>query len=149
MDMEKTQLPSTLLQILAPYPEELFLKDDWLRTVKHLPGWKGKFTGLLSWSRLNEILGQHRLEPPQWRLAKDGKIVPSESYVKYSVSRRRNYSRVPRLLPTVITEHLYQGATLVLDAVDELHEPLTRLAESLEQLFHVRIQMNLYAGWKS
>jgi Cupin superfamily protein len=147
--MEKKQLPSTLPQILAPYPVEQFLKEDWLRTVKHLPGWKGKFTGLLGWSRLNEILGQHRLEPPRFRLALDGKIIPSESYVKYSVSRRRNYSHAPRLLPTAITEHLYQGATLVLDSVDELHEPLTRLAESLEQLFHVRVQINLYAGWKS
>lgn len=149
MDMEKTQLPSTLPQILAPYPVEQFLKEDWCRTVKYLPGWKGKFTELLTWSRLNEILGQHRLEPPRLRLAMDGKIVPSDSYVKYSASRRRNNSRIPRLLPTAITECLYQGATLVLDAVDELHEPLTRLAESLERLFHVRIQMNLYAGWKS
>jgi ribosomal protein L16 Arg81 hydroxylase len=149
MDMEKTQLPSTLPQILAPYAVEQFLKEDWLRSVKHLPGWKGKFTGLLSWSRLNEILGQHRLEPPRLRLAIDGKIIPSDTYVRYSVSRRRNSSRVPHLLSTAITERLYQGATLVLDAVDELHEPLTRLAESLEQLFRVRIQMNLYAGWKT
>ena len=149
MNMEKTGLPSTLPQILAPYPVERFLKEDWLKTVKHLPGWKGKFSGLLMWSRLNEILGQHRLEPPRLRLAMDGKMVPPESYVKYSASRKRNYARIPRLLPTAITEHLYQGATLVLDAVDELHEPLTRLAESLEHVFRVRIQMNLYAGWKS
>jgi cupin superfamily protein len=145
--MEKTQLPSTLSELLSPYTVEKFLKDDWCKSVKHLPGWKGKFTGLLKWRRFNEILGQHRLEPPRFRLAMNGKIIPSEGYVKYTVNRR-NY-RIPHLLPTVITDHLYQGATLILDRVDELHKPLTRLAESLELTFRVPIQINLYAGWKS
>jgi Cupin superfamily protein len=149
MSIEKTQLPYTLPEILSPYAVDKFLKDDWCRSVKHLPGWKGKFTGLLTWPRLNEILRHHRLEPPRLRLAMNGKIIPSEGYVKYTVSRRQNYSRVAHLLPTVITEHLYQGATLVLDGVDELHKPLTQLAESLEWSFRVPIQINLYAGWKS
>jgi cupin superfamily protein len=145
--MEKTQLPFTLSDLLSPYTEDKFLKDDWCKSVKHLPGWKGKFTGLLKWQRLNAILGQHRLEPPRLRLAMNGKIMPSEGYVKYTVNRRNN--RLPHLLPAVITEHLYQGATLVLDRVDELHRPLTRLAESLEWTLRAPIQINLYAGWKS
>jgi hypothetical protein len=149
MSTEKTQLPSTLPEILSPYAVEEFLKDDWCRSVKHLPGWKGKFTELLTWQRLNEILGQHRLEPPRLRLALNGKIIPADGYVKYTVSRRQNYSRIPHLLPNVITEHLYQGATLVLDGIDELHQPLTQLAEALEWTFRAPIQMNLYAGWKS
>jgi hypothetical protein len=149
MSKEKTQLPATLPEILAPYPVEKFLKEDWCKSFRHIPGWKGKFTGLLPWPRLNEILRQHRLEPPRLRLALDGKILPAEAYVRYSVSRRQNYSRVPHLLPAVITEQLYQGATLVFDEIDELHEPLTQLAESFERLFHVHIQMNVYAGWKT
>jgi ribosomal protein L16 Arg81 hydroxylase len=44
---------------------------------------------------------------------------------------------------------LSQGASLVLDAVDELHEPLTELAEGLELFFHERIQINSYAGWRT
>jgi len=35
----------------------------------------------------------------------------------------------------------------VLDAVDELHEPLEELAADLERLFRERIQINSYAGW--
>jgi hypothetical protein len=37
----------------------------------------------------------------------------------------------------------------VLDAVDELCEPVTLLAENLEREFHVRIQVNAYAGWRT
>jgi len=49
---------------------------------------------------------------------------------------------------TALVEELRRGATLIIDAVDAFHEPLTALAENLERLFHVRIQVNAYAGWR-
>ncbi|HKX33260.1 MAG TPA: cupin domain-containing protein [Blastocatellia bacterium] len=140
--------PATLADVLAPYAPEDFLKNDWCRSFRHLPGWQGKFSELFGWSNLNEILRQHRLEPPRLRLAFEGKPVPPETFVKYQRGKRHQASRIPRLLPVPLTEQLYRGATLVLDAVDELHDPLTRLAESLERIFHVHIQMNAYAGCK-
>jgi ribosomal protein L16 Arg81 hydroxylase len=139
----------SLSDLLAPYTIERFFKDDWCRSFQYIPGWRGKFSELFDWSHLNQILTQHRLEPPRLRLAFEGKAVPPDTYIKYQSSRRRNSSRIPRLLPAQLTEQLYRGATLVLDAVDELHRPLTDLAESLERLFHVRIQMNIYAGCKT
>lgn len=145
---ERNELPASLSDVLAPYPVDQFFQDNWCKSFKHIPGWKGKFTELLTWARLNEILRQHRLEPPRLRLALDGKMIPPENFIKYLRGKRRQFSPIPSLLPTQLTEHLYQGATLVLDAVDELHEPLTQLAESLERLFQVHIQMNIYAGWK-
>jgi hypothetical protein len=53
------------------------------------------------------------------------------------------------LLAAEFQRHLRDGATLVLDAVDELHEPITALAESLEGVFRQRIQVNAYAGWRT
>ena len=142
-------VPSSLSDLLTPYSTEQFLQEDWGRSFQHIPGWKGKFSELFHWSHLNQILNQHRLEPPRLRLALEGKAVPSDTYIKYQSSRRRHSSPIQRLLPTQLTEHLHKGATLVLDAVDELHEPLTQLAQSLERLFHARIQMNVYAGCKT
>ncbi|MCA1630198.1 MAG: cupin domain-containing protein, partial [Acidobacteria bacterium] len=48
-----------------------------------------------------------------------------------------------------LNSQLRDGATLVLDAVEELHAPLTALAESLELAFRERVQINLYAGWRT
>src|SRR5262245_51680791 len=127
------RVPASLSDLLAPYTTEKFLKDDWCRSFRYIPGWKGKFSELFNWTHLNQILNQHRLEPPRLRLALEGKAIPPDTYIKYQRSRRRHSSPIPRVLSTQLTEHLHQGATLVLDAADELHEPLTQLAESLER----------------
>jgi ribosomal protein L16 Arg81 hydroxylase len=63
---------------------------------------------------------------------------------------RRNTSRaIPRLKSAELTRELREGATLVLDNVDELYRPIRRVAESLERIFRVRIQVNSYSGWRS
>jgi ribosomal protein L16 Arg81 hydroxylase len=97
---------------------------------------------------LNEILKRHRLEPPRLRLTRDGKSVASSTYLRHILSGRRSVP-IPRLLPVELTAELRRGATLVLDAVDELYEPLEELAEGLERSFHEHIQINAYAGWRT
>ena len=39
------------------------------------------------------------------------------------------------------------GASLVLDAVDEPHPPVSRAATELEQWLRTGVQANLYASW--
>ena len=104
---------------------------------------------MLPWSALNGILEQHRLEPPRLRLTREGKAVPPESFISYQANRRKSGQPIPRLNATALTRELRDGATLVLDAVDELHAPVTRVAESLERVFRVRVQVNAYAGWRT
>jgi hypothetical protein len=48
-----------------------------------------------------------------------------------------------------VTDHLRRGATLSFNGIDELHEPLTRLAESFEGFFQASTKINLYAGWRA
>ena len=48
-----------------------------------------------------------------------------------------------------MTDHLRRGATLSFDAIDELHEPLTRLAESFEAFFRGGTKINIYAAWRA
>jgi hypothetical protein len=79
------------------------------------------------------------------RLAKEGSSVPPERYTK-EVPLRRGGHR-PELLPAAFVGELEAGATIVLDAVDELHTPLTALAKSLEYSLHERVQINAYVGW--
>ncbi|HYP00028.1 MAG TPA: cupin domain-containing protein, partial [Pyrinomonadaceae bacterium] len=68
------------------------------------------------------------------------------SYLRHT-SGARTRQPIPRLQPVKFNSQLRAGATLVLDAVDELHEPLEELAAQLEYFFRERIQINSYAGW--
>ena len=139
--------PKDLAEILAPTCSEAFLHSTFGRTYLLVPGETGKFTGLLPWDALNRILRQHRLESPRLRLFLEGKQVPVDSYQSFVRSERRRGVQTPRVRGRDFLGKLREGATLILDAVDELYEPLTSLVESLERTFSERIQVNAYAGW--
>ena len=138
---------NTLEKLLEPCLPDEFLQTTWGKTYRHIVGRRGKFAHLLPWNRLNEILAEHRLDFPRLRLARSGKSLSASSYLRYARSPRQR-SSIPKLLSTELTKQLREGATLVLDAVDELHAPLGELADALEFFFHEHIQINAYAGWQ-
>jgi hypothetical protein len=141
--------PGDLAGILAPLDAESFLTSEYGEKFRFVPGVPDKFSALLPWSVLNSILETHRLEPPRLRLTREGKPVPQERYLSRQSNRRASGQPIPRLDATALTNELRDGATLVLDAVDELHRPIRTLAGSLERLFRVRVQVNAYAGWRT
>jgi Cupin superfamily protein len=142
---EQPRTPRNLAELLAPDNQDQFLGQFWSTAFRLIPGVRGKYSGLLPWGALNRILEEHRLEPPRLRLMREGRPVPANSFIRYS---KGNRARIPHLLSAELASELRCGATLVLDAVDELFEPLTKLAENLERVFHVRVQVNAYAGWR-
>jgi Cupin superfamily protein len=143
-----SKVPRDLAGLLAPLETRTFLDTCWGRTFQHIPGTPGKFAALLPWATLNSILEQHRLEPPRLRLTREGQAVPASSFLSYRTARKSGQT-IPALSPAELTRELREGATLVLDAVDELYPPITDLAEALEKLFCVRVQVNAYAGWRT
>ncbi|MFE3205772.1 JmjC domain-containing protein [Embleya sp. NPDC059237] len=62
------------------------------------------------------------------------------------MTSRRNVV-VHRLQPAHLHERLAAGATLVLDAVGELHHPLGEFAQDLERFVRTGVQINAYASW--
>lgn len=136
----------SLAQILEPCAPEDFLANSWGKNFRHVRGAAGKFAHLLPWERLNEILRRHRLDFPRLRLMQDGKRVPANTYLSHTTSASYKTS-IPHLKPAGFIENLRAGATLVLDAVDELYGPLEELASGLELFFREHVQINCYAGW--
>ncbi|MBC8166229.1 MAG: cupin [Bryobacteraceae bacterium] len=128
---------------------EEFLRSVRGKTYRHYPGTPGSLSDVFSWTALNDILRLHRLDSPRLRLAKEGRILPPEVFLKYDVNRRDPYKRIPKLQTALLHRALRNGATLILDAVDELHAPVADLMEDLETVFRVRPQVNLYAGWRT
>src|SRR5215469_4907483 len=91
---------SVLDEVLSPVSSEEFLGRYWGQSFVHVPGRPGKFSQLLPWSQLNEILKHHRLRPGRLRLFQDTKEVPQSSYFDMRDHRE------PRLKGTEMTSLL-------------------------------------------
>jgi hypothetical protein len=109
-------------------------------------GTHGRFRSLFDWARLNDILSHHRLEPPRLRLSFDGRFPDPGSYIEYSQNGQGG--RRPRIREEALRDRLEAGATLILDAVDELDENVGDLAACLERVFRSPVKVNAYASWK-
>lgn len=86
---------------------------------------------LLSWRALNTILATQRLDPPRLWLSRDGITLRQEEYSTTVVGRRNVVWH--RLATGELHRCLVEGATLVVDAIDEIHPPIGELAASLER----------------
>lgn len=112
---------------------------------------------MLSWSDLNRILDDH---PTDWRHAESdgtvtrnrlslilrGEAIPPASFFRDVPSPRGH--TVSRLDPARLNELLRCGASLVVDGVDEVHEPIRSLADRLERTLLEPVRANIYASWR-
>jgi len=134
-------------QLLSPVAVEEFLRDSWGKNFLYVPGTPSKFDDLFSWDALNSVLAQHRLEPPRLRLEQAGGNQRDLTFLDYRLARRG--INVPRINLAELYRHLQAGATLVLDAVDEVDPRITHTCEELTAIFTTQIQVNAYASWGS
>ena len=132
---------SWLSTLVAPLSVDEFLSSYWRRQHLFSHGAADRFSGLLSWTTLNQILAHHWREPFRFRLAYLGRDLESGAYADLG-------GEAPRIRANDVTAHLRRGATLSFEGIDEVHQPLTRVAESFEALFRGSIQINIYAAWR-
>jgi hypothetical protein len=133
---------SPLAALLEPLTLDEFMASYWLQRHVWCRGAADRFAELLSWPILNRILEHHWRETYRFRLARQGHGLDPASYTDSGRYTTRIRARE-------VTEQLRCGATLSFDAIDEVHEPLTRLAESFEGFFRGGTNINVYAGWRS
>ncbi|MFI6152432.1 cupin domain-containing protein [Kitasatospora sp. NPDC051170] len=133
------------LSVVERLGGDVFLARTFGRTYKVVRGEAASLVGLMSWDDLNVILTHHRLEAPRFRLASNGEQVPAHRYSRPIVTRRSTVWY--QLQPSELHRRLVEGATLVLDAVDELHAGIGGLAAQLERWLRTGVQANLYASW--
>lgn len=139
--------PNSLADILAPISTKAFFAESWGQKSLYVKGASERFAPLLPWAELNRIITEHRLEPPRLRLAKNGESVPPETFLRYQALRRGG--QTPRLNSPGLINELRNGATLILDAIDEMCAPIADLTAALERELREGIQVNAYAGWKT
>jgi hypothetical protein len=128
--------------LVAPVSAQDFIARYWAAEALLCRGASDRFSRLLSWSDLNAVLEHHWRETYRFRLAVRGRDLDPESYADLD-------GYTPRVRAKDLTDHLREGATLSFDAIDELHPPLTRLAECFERCFQGGTKINIYAGWRA
>ena len=124
---------------------ESFLAQVYRRT-HHI--WKAAVpdaAALLSFNDLNGILVHQRLESPRLRLTVNGDPIPLPRYSTPQVTRRSTVWQ--RIQPAQLHTLLAEGATLVLDSIDEIHPPIGELATTIERTLRTGVQVNAYASW--
>ncbi|NEA47837.1 cupin domain-containing protein [Streptomyces sp. SID10815] len=136
---------TTGMSTVVAHLGEDFLAQVFGRTYRHFPGEPNRFGSLFDWDDLNALLTHHRLEPPRLRLSLDGEVLPQHVYALPVTTRRSTVWH--RLRPAALHRCLAEGATLVLDAIDELHPGVGRLARELERHLRTGVQVNAYASW--
>ncbi|WP_371639745.1 cupin domain-containing protein [Streptomyces virginiae] len=99
----------------------------------------------LTWDDLNEIIATHRLEPPRMRLSRAAEAVPATAYSILRTNRRGVSWYQPQ--PAEFHTRLAEGASLVIDAIDQIHPPVREAAAGLERFFRTPVQANAYASW--
>jgi hypothetical protein len=104
----------------------------------------GVAPALFGWRQLNEVLARHRLGPPRLKLEKKGEDAGRGVFRERRTSRNHIIHDVD--LP-LLYERLRDGATLILDAVNEFGGPLQQLCNGLASEFSAFSQANLYACW--
>jgi ribosomal protein L16 Arg81 hydroxylase len=139
-------LPETMTvtqfdQVVAPLTRAAFLSDYWGKSFLRMAGHAGRFTALLTWDDLNRILEQHRLAPPRFRLAQDGRPLERGRYTVAGMDG------APRLDAGKLIACLAQGATMILDCVEEVVPRVRLLARDFQDTLHAGNYVNLYAGW--
>jgi ribosomal protein L16 Arg81 hydroxylase len=124
--------------VLSPLPASEFIRDYFGQKFLHLRGPRGRFSSLFPWPVLNEMLDTHRFVSPRLRLSHGGRTVSTDLFMK------NGYLRAAEL-----TALLRDGATLSVDSVDEIHAPVKALAQHLSRKLLARVNVNLYAGWRT
>ncbi|MGW3119351.1 cupin domain-containing protein [Streptomyces sp. NPDC001107] len=133
------------LNLAAHLGQDEFLAQVLHRRYRHVPAAIQDPDKLITWDDVNTILATHRLEPPRFRLSADGEMLSAHRYTAPVTTRRHTVWQ--RLHPAELHARLAEGASLVIDAVDELHPPVARAAMELERWLRTGVQANLYASW--
>jgi hypothetical protein len=126
---------------LSPYERAFFLEDVLGKTALYVEGSPTKFRTLFSWSALNHLMTYGGFGYPRIRLMNGSEELPAELYL------RTGSSGYPRPNVRAIYTALNGGATLAVESIHELHEPISLTCEILEREIAIPVQADLYACW--
>jgi ribosomal protein L16 Arg81 hydroxylase len=133
----------TFDEVMAPLGLERFLAEYEGRKPLHLKGRPDKFAEVMTWDKLNAILGQATIwSQNSLKLVLDKETIPAARYC--AAAAGRDGGQVLRPDPDKVKDFLRRGATLIADDIDHLNPGLTAFAHAMERDLGGQVQGNLY-----
>ncbi len=128
-------------QIIAPLNRDKLIRGHWGKSFARMQGPPERFKDLFSWDELNTVLETHRLMPPRFKLFKDGQAIDPMRYITPP------HMGTPRLDSGGLAVCLAEGASLILNDVQEVHPRLRELMQVFQAALRTDTYANLYAAW--
>jgi mannose-6-phosphate isomerase-like protein (cupin superfamily) len=137
--------PFSFDEIMAPLGADRFFAEYEDKQPLHLKGTADKFAQVMTWAKLNELLGQATIwSQASLRLWLDKEPILPARYCQSALSRDGLQMQQPD--PGKVKDFLRRGATLVANEIDHLNPGLTAFAQAMEQALFGKVQGNLYVS---
>lgn len=110
-----------------------------------------RFSGLLTWDDLNDILCSRNVRPGLLHVITDGQRTPDYLYQvdDLGLGSRQPGANVSKLDGRKLANFLRTGSTLIVNAIHECHPPIAGLVRDIESRLATYANVNLYASWHS
>ena len=140
--------PATIDDILRPTEPAAFFADVWRRKFQLMTGPEDRFSDLFGWNDLNHIVKYHHIEPPRVRVVQKGRTLPPDTFTE-TRSKTAGRGTHQQISAPELAELLRRGATLIVNGISDMHPRLKALVVNMERALHTKVNMNLYAGWRT
>jgi hypothetical protein len=124
---------------------DAFLADYWGRQFVHIPGAAGRFRSLFEWDAINRQLDNQPLGARRVRIVGRQGEVPEAGFTRETTGLAGEALRY--LDGRSAAALLADGASLILNAVNQIHPPVKRLAEEFERRLGDTATVNAYIGF--
>lgn len=142
-----TDMITSFEKLLNPMTPEAFFAEVHYRQPIHIPAsWAEKFSSVMSWDILNEMLAMDVWDGSTLQLVIDRQRVPPASYSRHVLNR--NQRQVMQPDSAKVMELIRQGASLVLNNIETLHPGCLAVAETIGAGLGAKVSANLYCSWQ-
>lgn len=135
----------SLDDLIRPVSVDDFLRHTYGSKPLHIPGSRTRFSHLLTWEALSRIVLLHRPQGPRVRFAKEGISIAEDEYSGRTCLEGESLCLL-RL--GKVKQLLREDSTLIVDAIDEAHDPIGDLCRMLEAELGSRFFVDAFASWQ-
>ncbi|HSA81510.1 MAG TPA: cupin domain-containing protein [Geminicoccaceae bacterium] len=138
--------PFSFDDIMAPLGAERFFAEYEGQRPLHLKGVADKYAEVMTWAKLNDLLGQATIWTDGSLLMwLDREPIAPARYCASALSRN-DRKQVLQPDPEKVKDFLRRGATMAANWIDHLSGGLTAFTSALEQALLGKVQANLYVS---
>ena len=144
-------VPAGFADLVHPMsPRDFFERLHSQRRPMLFRGPPDRFSALIDWDDLNKLIRTRNLKPPQLKLSSDGQAFPVTDLFSraYGLGSRKLYTAGERIDGHKLTRYLQNGATLIVDSIGTIHEPVKTLIAAIEASLGTHATANLYVSYR-